>query len=198
MAQIFSFDPKFNQILDQIEESTEILKRLHSGETEVDSLLLREDLTSLQYQLLWLLHSQSDDIKQNDVQKACCLGMLLYLTTIQDDLPSGAGICDMLIERLRIPVELIAARQAPPTDLLLWLEFLMYSIAGKTANRALALHSFIAFASNMGLRNKADVRLSLMSLFWVENVHGPFFEKIWDKVQELSKPLQKVNGFVER
>ena len=83
------------QILRRVEDSTDALNVLRSGNTLTPPLDLRDELTSIQYALL-RMESSRHDLNEPKVQRICRQGLLLYLSTILNGLPSIASTFDML------------------------------------------------------------------------------------------------------
>ena len=65
-------------------------------------------------------------------------------------------------------------------ELVLWLVFLICSTVVDEVNSGWAVESFKAYTLESGLRDEQSVELSLTSLFWVDKVRGPSFDRIWD------------------
>ncbi|KAH8810724.1 fungal-specific transcription factor domain-containing protein [Xylogone sp. PMI_703] len=185
LSQRLNFDTRLCYILDDVEKLTNILNQIHCGQAEVDPLLLRDSLTSHQYQLLWLQHSPSN-INQDDMQAACCFGLLLYLTTILNELPLGTSTCGMLITQLRTTLEDMTTKHRPdsPTNFLLWLTFMICSMVVDESNKAWAMQTFKTIILDPDFQDKERVKLSLVTLLWVEKVHGPCFDRVWSEIYE--------------
>jgi len=176
------FSNDFNLILHRVEGSTNALNLIHCGGTPIHPLDLRMEITSSQYALLHMDSSQHN-FHESKVQRICRYGLLLYLVSLLllNGLPNGASICEMVAGHLIEALQNNGDGNGTSQELRLWLVLTVFTMVWDDMNRSWAKREFTSIVLDYGLYKQEDVRAVLVTFFWVERIHRPTFDELWNE-----------------
>ncbi|KAE9372736.1 hypothetical protein N431DRAFT_457430 [Stipitochalara longipes BDJ] len=174
------FTNEFIQILRRVEESTDALNALSGRNTLTPPLDIRDELTSIQYALLRMESSQND-LSEPRIQNLCRKGLLLYLATLLNGLPSMASNFDMLGANLVVALQDSLGESGVTQGLRLWLALIIATIVCDETSKSWARREFATIVLNSSPRRYEDVKAQLETLFWVNKIHGPRLDGLWNR-----------------
>jgi hypothetical protein len=174
------FSNEFIQILRRVEDSTDALNALRGRNTLTPPLDIRDELTSIQYALL-RMESARHDLSEPKIQRLCRQGILLYLATILNGLPSMASNFDMLGANLVVALQDPFGESEVTQGLRLWLALIIATIVCDETSKSWARREFATIALNSFPRRHEDVKAQLETFFWVNRIHGPRLDELWNR-----------------
>jgi hypothetical protein len=179
LSETFGFDLELQSIMIRVNEATDALNLLHLRKKATDPLALREDFTSIQYSLL-SMHSTRSLTPRCAMQEVCRIGILLYITSILNELPVGASVCDTLIAKLRQALERIGTTRNENLilEFQLWLMFLSNALASTPKNKEWTRKSFGDAIEGLDIKHWDDIKSILKTFGWVEAIHGEYFSAL--------------------
>ena len=172
----------FNLIIRRVEGSTAALNLVHCGGTPIHPSDLRDEITSIQHALLHIDSSQYD-FHESKVQHLCRYGLLLYLVSLSrlNGLPNGSSICEMVGGHLRDALQNNVDGNGTSQELRLWLVLIVFTMVCDETNRSWTKREFTSIVLDSGLYRQEDVRAALVTFFWVEKIHKPCFDELWNE-----------------
>jgi len=176
------FSNEFNLILHRIEDSTIALNLIHCGGTSIRPLNLREEITSIQYALLRTGSSQSR-FHETKIQCICRQGLLLYLVSLSllNGLPNRSSVCETAAGHLKDELQNNVSENGVRQELRLWLVLVIFTMVCDETQRSWARREFASIVLDSGFHREDAVRPMLMSFFWVERIHRPRFDELWNE-----------------
>ena len=186
IKDVFELDVRLAKIIRQLHDITLNMNLIHLKSADIHPLSLREDITSLQYSLL-SLDFTSDDTQvgvQHRINGTVQLAHLMYLVSILDEYLPGSSICDGLGQRLASQLETLPAREHFTDEFLLWVAFCGASIVTDAQNRMAFQTLAMECRKDLGLISWDDAVAIFQSFFWVKEIHGKTFRRVW-RVLEL-------------
>jgi hypothetical protein len=174
------FSEEFIQILCRIEDSTYALNVLSDGTTLTSPLDVRDELTSIQYALLRVEPGQHDS-NEPKIQHICRQGLLLYLATILNGLPSTASNFDILGTNLVVALQETLGENGMTQGLRLWLALIIVMIVRDETSNLWAQREFATTVLNSFPQSTEQVKAKLETFFWVEKIHGRKLDELWSK-----------------
>lgn len=173
------FSNAFNQILRRVEDSTDALNMLRGGNT-LCPLDLRDELTSIQYALLCMECSEHV-LNESKVQRICRQGLLLYLATVLNGLPSIASNFDMIGANLVAALQHTFDETGLIQGLRLWLVLIIAIIVCDKTSKSWAQREFATIIRSSFPHKQEEVKARLETFFWVEKIHGSRLYELWNK-----------------
>ena len=172
------FGDDFVEILSRIDDSTSALNALTGGHTATPPLDLRDELASIQYALLRMVPRQHD-LNQPKLQRICRQGLLLFLATILNGLPSITSSFDLLGANLVSALQDTSYKHKVPQGLRLWLVLIISIIVYDNTSKSWAKKVFASIVLNSFPQRQEDLKAQLKTFFWVERIHGPRLDELW-------------------
>ncbi|KAH8647648.1 hypothetical protein BX600DRAFT_475683 [Xylariales sp. PMI_506] len=170
------FSHCFMQVIHRVDCATKALNMLHCGDKSIDAVRLRDELTLVQYAVLRMARSPHQ-VSDVGIQRICRLGLLLYLFTISNDLPSGVSTCDMIAKSLISNIETYSMGNILPCNFLWWLAFMVVTLADKEENRRWAKEVIEKSMRVNGRVGREHIKVHISALPWVERIHGESFDR---------------------
>jgi len=66
----------------------------------------------------------------------------------------------------------------------LWLVLTIFTMVCNDTNRSWAKREFTSIVLDSGLYRQEDMRAVLVTFFWVERIHKPNFDELWNETLE--------------
>ena len=178
--KLVHFSNEFTQILRRVEDSTDMLRLLRGENGPTFPLDLRDEFTSIQYALL-RMESSAYDWNMPRLQRICLQGLLLYLATILNGLPSIASNFDMLGANLVIALQDLFGENEETQGLRLWLAVIIATIVYDKTSQLWAQREFATIILRSFSRRQEYVKAQLETFLWVDRIHGPSLDILWNK-----------------
>lgn len=181
LSETFGLDLELKSIMIRANEATDALNLLHLRKRATDPLALRDDFTSIQNSLL-SMHSTRSLTPRCATQEVCRIGILLYITSILNELPVGASVCDTLIAKLRQALERIGTTRDENMilEFQLLLMFLSNALASTPKTKEWTRKSFGDAMERLDIKHWDDIKTILKTFGWVEAIHGEYFRALYD------------------
>lgn len=173
-------DGSFTLILCHTQEVTDRINLVHLNKhTEEHPMALREDIVSIQYNLLSIELRQSntgDDM----VTELLRLGLLLYLSSILNETPPGTSFCDILCAKVATVLNNIRMNHGMVSDFQLWIAFIGVSLVDNTDTKSQLIKTAVDTIRALRLSTWENLEMIFRSFFWVEKIHRSSFRRIWE------------------
>jgi hypothetical protein len=127
------------------------------------------------------MESSRYHISEPKIQRLCRQGLLLYLATVLNGLPSIASNFDMLGANIVVGLQDLASESEVTQGLRLWLALIIATIVCDEMSKSWARREFATIVSNSSPRRKEDVKARLETFFWVNDIHGPRLDELWNR-----------------
>jgi hypothetical protein len=114
------------------------------------------------------------------MQEVCRIGILIYITSILNELPLGASVCDTLIAKLQQALERIGTTRNENMilEFQLWLMFLSNALASTPQNKEWTRKSFGDAMERLDIKHWDDIKSVLKRLAglrrYMESISGLF------------------------
>lgn len=186
----YGFASDFLDILCKVHTVTQNINTVNPPKSKVIPLRLRERLRSIQYYLL--SRANHDDISGSGdhLLKACHLGILLYVGTIQNEF-WVSSISEQLIRQLKSCLQ----RENFVTDsmraLRLWLLFLADHLLLDPIEKLWFVCPIVQAISQLSLSNWCDVKLLLETFAWTGKVQDKSGRDLWDRAMRVQSVLRE-------
>lgn len=177
-------NPDLLDILCQLNTISRDLKAVNPPKSDTAPLELRRRIRFIQY---FLLNKDYFDASEPAAQiyRTCCLGALLYLATIQNEL-GLSPISKRLTLVLKTPLQ---SESHSVLRLQLWLLFLAGCIVTDPVDKSWFLFSIGEAALQLSLTNWLDTKMLLETFAWNGKVQDRAGRDLWDEAMGLRRVL---------
>jgi len=182
----YGFDSNFLDILDKVHAVTQDMNTVNPPKSEMIPVRLREKTRSIQYCVLSKLNFEDSSESEDELLRACRLGVLLYVNIIHNDfwiLPMNR----QLILQLKVCLQNGSFTTDSMRTLRLWLLFIAGSVVLELDEKLWFVCSIAEAVSQFSLSNWSDAKLLLEAFAWVGKMQDKSGQELWDAAERMSR-----------
>jgi len=161
-----------------------------STKSEVIPLRLREQIRSVQYDLLSRENHDDTSGSGDQLLEACRLGVLLYVGIIQNEF-WVSSTSKHLIWQLKSCLQRGSFASDSTCALRLWLVFLAGSLVLDPTERLWFVYSIVQTVSQLSLPNWWDAKSLLETFAWTGKVQDKSGRDLWDEAMRTESVLRE-------
>ncbi|CZR67531.1 uncharacterized protein PAC_17430 [Phialocephala subalpina] len=186
----YGFDSDLFDILCTLHTVTRDMDIANPPKSDIIPLELRKRMRSVQYCLL--SRGDCNDISGSGDQfpKACHLGVLLYLSTIQNGF-WVSWVNKQLIWQLKSCLRRASFATSSMRALRLWLLVLAGSLVLDPNERLWFVCSIVEAVSQLSLSNWCDAKLLLETFAWTGKIQDKSSQDLWDETMRMQHILRE-------
>ncbi len=186
----YGFDPHLFDILHEVHTVTQEIDIVNPPASEVIPLRLREQIRSVQYDLLSRENHDDTSGSGDQLLEACRLGVLLYVGIIQNEF-WVSSTSKHLIWQLKSCLQRGSFASDSTCALRLWLVFLAGSLVLDPTERLWFVYSIVQTVSQLSLPNWWDAKSLLETFAWTGKVQDKSGRDLWDEAMRTESVLRE-------